>query len=178
MGEQPKISQWTNLMWVADREDSEHAMCWGFSENTVCLGILWCWSRDKGETCSCTTAVTERGDCWSLRQTERKKTQCNSKGNNKQNEKTTYGMGENICKWCHQQGFNFQNIQIAHTAQYQKINPIGTSLVVQWLRLCAPNAGGLSSIPGQGTRSHMLQVRVLMQQWRSHMLQLRPCATK
>ena len=27
----------------------------------------------------------------------------------------------------------------------------GTSLVVQWLRLCAPNAG---SIPGQGTRSH------------------------
>ena len=23
------------------------------------------------------------------------------------------------------------------------------------LRLCAPNAGGLGSIPGQGTRSHM-----------------------
>ena len=31
----------------------------------------------------------------------------------------------------------------------------GTSLVVQWLRLHAPNAGGLDSIPGQGTRSHM-----------------------
>ena len=31
----------------------------------------------------------------------------------------------------------------------------GISLVVQWLRLHAPNAGGLSSIPGQGTRSHM-----------------------
>ena len=31
----------------------------------------------------------------------------------------------------------------------------GTSLVVQWLRLRAPNAGGLGSIPGQGTRSHM-----------------------
>ena len=30
----------------------------------------------------------------------------------------------------------------------------GTSLV-KWLRLCAPNAGGLGSIPGQGTRSHM-----------------------
>ena len=28
----------------------------------------------------------------------------------------------------------------------------GTSLVVQWLRLCAPNAGGMGSIPGQGTR--------------------------
>ena len=32
--------------------------------------------------------------------------------------------------------------------------------MVQWLRLCAPNAGGLGSIPGQGTRSHMLQLRV------------------
>ena len=31
----------------------------------------------------------------------------------------------------------------------------GTSLVVQWLRLHAPNAGGLGSIPGQGTRFHM-----------------------
>ena len=30
-----------------------------------------------------------------------------------------------------------------------------TSLVVQWLRLHAPNAGCL----GQGTRSHMLQIR-------------------
>ena len=27
-----------------------------------------------------------------------------------------------------------------------------TSLVVQWLRLCTPNAGGPGSIPGQGTR--------------------------
>ena len=30
-----------------------------------------------------------------------------------------------------------------------------TSLVVQWLRLHAPNAGGPGSIPGQGTRSHI-----------------------
>ncbi|TEA23034.1 hypothetical protein DBR06_SOUSAS12510026, partial [Sousa chinensis] len=29
------------------------------------------------------------------------------------------------------------------------------SLVVQWVRLHAPNAGGPGSIPGQGTRSHM-----------------------
>ena len=35
-----------------------------------------------------------------------------------------------------------------------------TSLVVQWLRLHAPSAGGLGSIPGQGTRSHKLQLRV------------------
>ena len=38
-----------------------------------------------------------------------------SKENHNQNEKTTYRMGENICKWCYQQGINFQNIQIAHT---------------------------------------------------------------
>ncbi|TEA36880.1 hypothetical protein DBR06_SOUSAS32310013, partial [Sousa chinensis] len=38
------------------------------------------------------------------------------------------------------------------------------SLVVQWLRLHAPNAGGLGSIPGQGTRSHMSQLRVRMPQ--------------
>ena len=29
-------------------------------------------------------------------------------------------MGENICKQWNQQGINFQNIQTAHTAQYQK----------------------------------------------------------
>ena len=38
---------------------------------------------------------------------------------------------------------------------------VGTSLVVQWLRLCTPNAGVPGSIPGQGTRSHMLQLKVL-----------------
>ena len=36
----------------------------------------------------------------------------------------------------------------------------GTSLPVQGQRLCAPNAGDTGSIPGQGTRSHMLQLRV------------------
>ena len=36
--------------------------------------------------------------------------------------------------------------------------------VVQWLKLHAPNAGGPGSIPGQGTRSHMLQPRVHMPQ--------------
>ena len=40
-----------------------------------------------------------------------------SKRNCKQNEKTTYGLGENICKQCDQQGFNFQNIQTAYTIQ-------------------------------------------------------------
>ena len=32
---------------------------------------------------------------------------------------------------------------------------LGTSLVVQWVRFHAPNAGGPSSIPDQGTRSHL-----------------------
>ena len=46
----------------------------------------------------------------------------NSKGNHKQNEKTTYGLGGNICKWCRQQGLNLQTIQMAHTTQQQKIH--------------------------------------------------------
>ena len=33
--------------------------------------------------------------------------------------------------------------------------------LVQWLRLQAPYAGGLGSIPGQGTRSHMPQLKIL-----------------
>ena len=37
----------------------------------------------------------------------------------------------------------------------------GTSLVVQWLRLRAPNAGDLGSIPGQGTRSRMPQLKIM-----------------
>jgi len=37
---------------------------------------------------------------------------------------------------------------------------LGTCLVVWWLRLCAPSAGGLGLTPGQGTRSHMLKLRV------------------
>ena len=35
----------------------------------------------------------------------------------------------------------------------------GTPMMVQWLRLQAPNAGDPGLIPGQGTRSPMLQLR-------------------
>lgn len=35
----------------------------------------------------------------------------------------------------------------------------GTSPVGQWLRLRAPNAGGLSSISSQGTRFHLPRLR-------------------
>ena len=45
------------------------------------------------------------------------------------------------------------------------------SLVILGLRLHAPSAGDLGWIPGQGTRSHMLQLRVPV-------LQLRPGAAK
>ena len=38
---------------------------------------------------------------------------------------------------------------------------LGTSLVVQWLRFCTPNAGVPGSTPGQGTTSHMPQLRSL-----------------
>ena len=40
----------------------------------------------------------------------------------------------------------------------------GTSLVVRWLRLRSPNAGGQGLIPSQGTRSHMPQLTVCMSQ--------------
>ena len=40
----------------------------------------------------------------------------------------------------------------------------GTSLVVQWLRLHIPNAGDPDSIPGQGIRAHMPQLRDHMPQ--------------
>ena len=36
--------------------------------------------------------------------------------------------------------------------------------MVEGLGLCAPNAGGQGSIPGQGTRSHMLELRGCMLQ--------------
>ena len=43
---------------------------------------------------------------------------------------------------------------------FLKIVTNGTSLVVQWLRFCTPNAVGPGLIPSQGTKSQMLHVRV------------------
>ena len=40
----------------------------------------------------------------------------------------------------------------------------GTALVVQWLRFCMLNAEVPGLNPGQGTRFHMLQLRVLVPQ--------------
>ena len=51
-------------------------------------------------------------------------------------------------------------------------------LVVQWLRLWAPSAGGLGLIPGQGTRCYMPQLKQdparCNKDWRSCVLWLRP----
>ena len=38
---------------------------------------------------------------------------------------------------------------------------MGTSLMVEYLRLQAPNAWGLVLIPDQETRSHMLELKIL-----------------
>ena len=46
-----------------------------------------------------------------------------SKGNHQQNKKTTYRLGENICKQCNRQGINFQNIQTAHSTQQKNKQP-------------------------------------------------------
>ena len=43
-----------------------------------------------------------------------------------------------------------------------------TSLVIQWLRLCATNAEGPGLIPGQETRAHMLQLSLRMSPQRSN----------
>ena len=47
---------------------------------------------------------------------------------------------------------------VTHIHTCIRMNKEGTSLVGQWLRFWAPNAGGPGSIPHQGTRSHMPQL--------------------
>lgn len=45
------------------------------------------------------------------------------------------------------------------TSIYFKKWKMGISLLVQWLRLQAHDAGGLGSIPDQGTKSHIPQLK-------------------
>ena len=51
----------------------------------------------------------------------------------------------------------------AHTTGTGPPWTAGASLVVQGLRLHTPNAGGLGSTPGQGTRSRVPQLKTLLQ---------------
>ena len=59
-------------------------------------------------------------------------------------------------------GIFFSYLQLFSVIYFETINPtnLGASLVVQWLRVCVPNPGGLGSVPGQGTKIPMLQLRV------------------
>ena len=59
---------------------------------------------------------------------------------------------------CQGEGHNYQ--LILHLGKL-RMYIVSTSVVVQWLRLCAPNAKGPGSIPGQGTRFHMPQMESL-----------------
>ena len=43
-----------------------------------------------------------------------------SKGNQKENRKTTYRMGKNSFKRCNGQGLNLENIEATYTTQQQK----------------------------------------------------------
>ena len=51
----------------------------------------------------------------------------------------------------------FHNQKKKRVCRFEK--ELGMSLVIQWLRLCTPNAGDLGCIPGQGTRSCMPQLK-------------------
>ena len=42
--------------------------------------------------------------------------------------------------------------RLGKKGKYQKSLVTGTSLMVQWLKFQAPNAGGMGLIPGQGTK--------------------------
>ena len=52
--------------------------------------------------------------------------------------------------------------------QVKQVKDEETSPVVQWLRLRAPNAGGLASIPGQGVRACTPQLRTGAAQSNKH----------
>ena len=43
-----------------------------------------------------------------------------TKKGNRDTQKITYGMEQSVCKWGGQQRIEFQNVQAAHTIQYQK----------------------------------------------------------
>ena len=61
-------------------------------------------------------------------------------------------------KWCC--WLRYASEREANLATGSEVQRLGTSLVVQWLRLHTPNAEGPGLNPRQGTRSHMLQIRV------------------
>ena len=72
------------------------------------------------------------------------------------------GLEEQKHKWCETMGCIYvRRSRVRDVCEVEVVKvecePIkrvtwGTSLAVQWLRLCAPNAGDMGSIPGRGTQ--------------------------
>ena len=56
---------------------------------------------------------------------------------------------------------NFVQEQMRRFAKKKKKKKLGTSLEVLWLRLLASSAGDPGSIPGQGTKFHTPQLKIL-----------------
>ena len=83
---------------------------------------------------------------------------CNNKSKERQVKETVPIWSQNWLPPCN------KDIVLSAFQTLRGHNP-GTSLVVQWLGLCAPNGGGQGSIPGQVVpRSHMPELRVSMPQ--------------
>ena len=62
-------------------------------------------------------------------------------------------------------------IEVVYGQALKFVPGLSCGSVVQWLRLHSPNAGGPGSIPGQGTRSHMPQLKIphaATKTWCSH----------
>ena len=90
---------------------------------------------------------------------------------------TTYNKHSFVCTTLNRNSYEYgssvtteldykkQHMQISQHSRQPLRNNSGASLVVQWLRLWAPSAGGPGSIPGQGTRSHMLQLNITKTQY-------------
>ena len=69
-------------------------------------------------------------------------------------------VGQNLYIWLFCSPLEGQCVVIKTNKQTNKKQTLGAPLMVQWLRLQAPSTGGLGSIPGQETRSHMLQQKI------------------
>ena len=57
-------------------------------------------------------------------------------------------------------GWGKGRLYLSLSLDIKKQSRMGTPLVAQWLRLLTSNAGGLGLVPGQGTRSHVPQLKI------------------
>ena len=61
------------------------------------------------------------------------------KQNHQQNKRTTYWMGESICKWQEWQGDNIQSIQTSYKTYYQKTNNSIKNVLKIWIDISKQN---------------------------------------